>query len=91
MKRSLDSTVNIATLKAQLSKYMRLVKSGRAVLVTDRQQYVARIVPYQNAVTLETIKPTGSFSELAQVRIESVRGHGEIDTLAYLLEERQKR
>lgn len=38
-------TVNIADLKARLSAHIRLVRSGEEVLVCDRNQPVARIVP----------------------------------------------
>src|SRR5216684_4098096 len=38
-------TVNISDLKAQLSAHIQLVKNGEEVLVCDRNQPVARIVP----------------------------------------------
>jgi len=38
-------TVNISDLKARLSAHMRLVRDGEEVLVCDRNQPVARIVP----------------------------------------------
>lgn len=37
--------VNISDLKAQLSAHIQLVKDGEEVLVCDRNQPVARIVP----------------------------------------------
>jgi antitoxin (DNA-binding transcriptional repressor) of toxin-antitoxin stability system len=39
------NTVKIAQLKAQLSAHLRLVQSGEELLVCDRQNPVARIVP----------------------------------------------
>jgi antitoxin (DNA-binding transcriptional repressor) of toxin-antitoxin stability system len=38
-------TVNIGDLKAQLSAHIQLVRNGEEVLVCDRNQPVARIVP----------------------------------------------
>jgi antitoxin (DNA-binding transcriptional repressor) of toxin-antitoxin stability system len=38
-------TVNIGTLKNQLSAYLRYVKNGEEVLVRDRDMPVAKIVP----------------------------------------------
>jgi antitoxin (DNA-binding transcriptional repressor) of toxin-antitoxin stability system len=38
-------TVNIGDLKAQLSAHIQFVKDGEEVLVCDRNQPVARIVP----------------------------------------------
>ena len=38
-------TVNIGDLKARLSAHLRIVRGGEEVLVCDRNQPVARIVP----------------------------------------------
>jgi prevent-host-death family protein len=38
-------TVNIAELKAKLSAHIQLVRDGEEVLVCDRNQPVARIIP----------------------------------------------
>jgi prevent-host-death family protein len=38
-------TVNIGTLKNQLSAYLRLVRDGEEVVVKDRDKPVARILP----------------------------------------------
>lgn len=40
-------TVNISDLKAQLSAHIQFVRDGEEVLVCDRNQPVARIVPCQ--------------------------------------------
>lgn len=39
-------TVNIGTLRNQLSAYLQFVRNGEEVLVRDRDVPVARIVPY---------------------------------------------
>jgi prevent-host-death family protein len=38
-------TVNIGTLKNQLSAYLRYVRSGEEVIVSDRNVPVAKIIP----------------------------------------------
>ena len=40
-------TVNIGTLKNQLSAYLQFVRSGEEVIVRDRNVPVARIVPFK--------------------------------------------
>ncbi len=42
-------TAAVASLKAQLSKFLRLVKAGEEILVTDRDVPVAKIVPVGQA------------------------------------------
>lgn len=42
---NLMKTVNIAELKNHLSLYLKEVKGGKEILVRDRDQPVARIVP----------------------------------------------
>lgn len=40
-------SVNIGTLKNQLSAYLQLVRKGEEVVVRDRDTPVARIVPFK--------------------------------------------
>ena len=39
-------TVNIGTLKNQLSAYLQFVRNGEEVIVKDRNKPVARILPF---------------------------------------------
>ena len=41
-------TVNISDLKAHLSAHIQLVREGEEVIVCDRSEPVARIVPYRS-------------------------------------------
>jgi prevent-host-death family protein len=52
-------TTAISELKAHLSDYLKQVKSGNEVLVTDRGKPVARIVPISNKTGFR-----GSFSRM---------------------------
>jgi prevent-host-death family protein len=40
------NAVRIAQLKARLSEYLRAVRKGRELTVYDRDQPIARVVPY---------------------------------------------
>ena len=46
-------TVNIGTLKNQLSTYLRYVRNGEEVVVRDRDVPVARILPFPVALPPE--------------------------------------
>ena len=50
---TLMKTVNIGTLKNQLSAYLRHVRNGEEIIVRDRDVPVARIVPYRLANVTE--------------------------------------
>lgn len=50
-------TAPVAQLKAQLSRFLRLVKTGEEILITDRDVPVAKIVPVGNlAGELEALR-----------------------------------
>jgi prevent-host-death family protein len=48
-----ESRVSVARLKARLSEYLRQVRAGEAVVVTDRGKPVARLVGLEGASALE--------------------------------------
>jgi len=39
---------NISTIKSQLSSYLERVKGGEEVVIADRNQPVAKLVPYRS-------------------------------------------
>ena len=45
-----ELTVGVRELKARLSEYLRHVKSGQTVVITDRGVPVGRIVPESNSL-----------------------------------------
>jgi prevent-host-death family protein len=51
--------VGIKTLKAHLSTYVRQAKAGETILVTDRDEVVAQLVPPRHRV-----RPAGSTEEV---------------------------
>ena len=60
------ATVNIAKLKAELSKYVKLAQSGEEVIVTDHKEPVVRLVliEKQSKLKLPVIKATRPLSAL---------------------------
>ena len=87
--------VGVRELKSRLSHYLRQVKTGQSVVITERGRPVGRIVPV--AQTLEERLEAMTQAGLAQwsgKRLEPVppvaRVHGE-DSVAYLLVEERDR
>ncbi|MBI2829260.1 MAG: type II toxin-antitoxin system prevent-host-death family antitoxin [Acidobacteria bacterium] len=50
-------TVGVRELKNRLSEYLRHVRSGEGVLVTDRGEVVAELTPPGNAATDASVPP----------------------------------
>jgi prevent-host-death family protein len=89
MKRS----VNIARFKAQLSSFLRAVRNGHELVITDRDRPVARVVPYSEPARkgqLQVIEPVRDPAGLKNLRFPPVRGV-KTDIVALLLEDRAKR
>ena len=89
----MSTTTNISRLKARLSSYLRAVQRGQQVVVTDRDQPIARLVPYEakrreSDSLLMPRDPTAP--PLGQVAIDAIayRGTHVVDDL---LAERRRR
>jgi antitoxin (DNA-binding transcriptional repressor) of toxin-antitoxin stability system len=68
----------IKNLKARLSEYLRLVKSGERVLVTEHDQVIAEIVPAQHESPV-TKNIEDLFLKLAELGEVSLRSAEKID------------
>lgn len=91
-------TVQIAQLKARLSRYLRAVKSGEDILITDRGRPVARLEPVRSVESSQRElveaglvrparkKPPASF--WSRLPLPELKGAG---VLQALLEERNER
>jgi prevent-host-death family protein len=86
------STANVATFKAHLSEYLRVVKTGGEVIVMDRQTPVARLIPYheEEPFKLEVLKAEEPFNGLEEFYGKPIKGL-KVDSLRALLEERGDR
>mgnify|MGYP006311753883 CR=1 FL=1 len=90
----MQTEVGIRELKAQLSAYLRQVKAGGTVVITDRGKPIGRIVPLTEPVEaqLESLQEAGliawsgkKLSALAPV----ARTQGERTVADLLLEDRE--
>ena len=73
-------------LKAKLGQYMRAIRAGKEVVVTDRDQPVARLLPYrerpsEGTEVLEVAQPRDPTAPpLGQVEVQPIRYRGRSTT-----------
>ncbi len=79
--------VRIAELKARLSEHLRAVRRGQTVTVLDREQPIARIVPYA-ATPVRVRKPSPRAGRLTDVALPPPL-RAATDVVALLLEDRE--
>lgn len=81
-------------LKARLGQYLRSVRAGGEVVVTDRDQPVARIVPFreplERADPLPVTSPRDPGSPFSELVVRPIRYHGR-STTRLLAEDRKRR
>ena len=63
-----EGTVGIRELKTNLSKYLRRVKTGQTVIITERGKPIGRIVPegLSQAERLETLVASGLVLQIGE-------------------------
>lgn len=81
----------IAELKARLSHYLRVVRSGGSVTVYDRDQPIARIVPVEKSNALVIRPPVPGAGRPGDFRFPAPSRPIKTDIVALLLEDRGKR
>jgi prevent-host-death family protein len=81
-------SVNVATLKNNLSRYLAAVKKGKEIVVTSHRHPIARIVPAEEQLEdLEIIparKPVSSLKKVKGIKLD-------VDLVADLLADRRRR
>lgn len=70
------SVVKVSDLKNRLSHYLRLVRGGESVLVTDRDRVIARIEPAGESAAAESDE--GRWLDDLERRGAIRRGHGKL-------------
>lgn len=80
--------VGVAELKARLSEYLRAVRRGRDVVVMDRDQPIARLVPYEARGTLVVREPLTQYRTLGDVPLPPPVRLA-VDPVEVLLEDRR--
>lgn len=88
-----EKTVGIRELKTHLGKYLRIVRTGETILITDRGQPVGRIVPANQPLEarLQSMIEAGSLAWSGHkleplVPVAQVRGNNSVADL--LIEDR---
>lgn len=82
-----DITVAVAELKAHLSKYLKLARSGKEVVITDHKTPVAKILPFHSGLGLISARQPPSRIH----RHAALPATGEMDSLSLLMEDRGRR
>lgn len=93
---SMTHKTSASRLKARMGQYMRAVRAGEEIVVTDRDQPVARLVPFKGASspapdTLPIVQPKDPGAPpLGKVRLRAIRYRGR-STTELLLQDRKRR
>ncbi|MFC1746292.1 type II toxin-antitoxin system Phd/YefM family antitoxin [Candidatus Riflebacteria bacterium] len=90
-KKDVFPEISVSTLKARLAEFIREVKKGNEIVITEYKKPVARIIPEGNSNNLETLKAQKSFSELSKIKIPKKKKKIKQDSLSLLLAERGNR
>ena len=89
MTMSRNRSVRVAELKARLSEYLRSVRRGDDVVVYDRSEPIARLVPYAAADSRLVVRePTRRYGTLGKVPLPPALGLA-VDPVELLLDERR--
>ena len=81
--------IGVAALKAKLSEHLRAVRRGGEITVYDRNEPIARIVPYAPAGSLVVREPARVYRTLGEVKLPSPVKI-DVDPVDLLLEDRRK-
>ena len=87
-----NSSVRIAQLKARLSEYLRAVRKGRELTVYDRDQPIARLVPYAAATATAGLlvrEPVHAYATLGKIPMPAP-ARLDADAVDLLLEDRRR-
>jgi prevent-host-death family protein len=93
---SMTHKTSASRLKARMGLYMRAVRAGGEVVITDRDQPVARLVPFREDTSaareeLPIARPRDPAAPpLAEVEVRAIRYRGR-STTALLAEDRKRR
>jgi len=82
------TSVGIAELKAKLSEHLRAVRRGSELTVYDRNEPIARMVPYASSGALVVRKPVRVYKTLREVKLPPPVKLN-VDPVELLLEDRR--
>lgn len=82
------TSVKVAEFKAHLSECLRRVRGGEAITVCDRDQPVARVIPFGRMNTLAIQRGRGAPRDIPLRRARG--GKSKVTTLTVLLADRRE-
>lgn len=84
-------SVKIGELRNHLSKYLRSVRKGKEVVITDRDTPIGKLVPYRTSEEepFELIPPPAGYEGLAKLNFTPLECP--VDIVEFLLEDRRRR
>jgi prevent-host-death family protein len=90
----MSTTTGIRELKARLSQYLKRVREGETVVITDRGKPIGQIIPYEQTSEerLEQLQVSGLIAWSGQrpsAQAPIVRARGEKTVAELLLEDRE--
>ena len=80
--------VGVAELKARLSEYLRAVRKGHDLTIMDRDQPIARVVPYVASGSLVVREPLSEYRTLGDIELPPPVLMS-VDVVELLLEDRR--
>ncbi len=83
------SKVGVADLKAKLSEHLRTVKRGEEVTVYDRNEPIARIVPFTARCALIVREPVRVYKSFRDIKLPSPVKL-DADPVEFLLQDRNR-
>ncbi len=83
------SKVGVADLKAKLSEHLRTVKRGDEVIVYDRNEPIARIVPFTSRGALIVREPAREYKSFRDIKLPPAVKL-DVDPVELLLQDRNK-
>lgn len=84
-------SVNIAKFKAELGKYLGYIRRGEEVVVFDRSQPLARVLPFKETETKLIIEePLEKETHLFDLHFKPIPNK-KVDSLKFLIDERGER
>ncbi len=85
-----STTVNVAKLKNDLSKYLRLTKAGKEVVVLEHKTPIAKLVPIDSADSITCI-PAPTSPRILEEFERLLHRRRSWQSLDYLLRDRKGR
>ena len=83
------SKVGVADLKAKLSEHLRTVKRGEEVTVYDRNEPIARIVPFTSRGALIVREPVRVYKTFRDIKLPAAVKL-DVDPVDLLLQDRNR-